>query len=351
MEELLKSWDGESLITTFDRAAEAWIIIAIHSTILGPATGGTRMKVYGNLSEAVIDAQRLSAGMTYKWAAAGLDMGGGKAVIAVGPDMNAGERRPLLLRYGTLLNRLKGLFLTGPDSGTSVADMDLIGSKAPDYVFGRSVEAGGAGDPGPFTARGVLEALEVTAGQLFDDRSLKGKRIVVQGVGSVGLALARLLLEAGADVCFSDTDSQAVRQCREELGFEMISPDAIYDLDCDFFVPCALGGILNEKTIPRLRCQAVVGAANNQLGVPEDAQRLLKRGILYAPDFVVNCGGAVAITGMETRGWSEAEATSRVREAVNTNLITIYTMSDAQGITTDQAALRLAKNRLRNTQV
>ena len=346
MEELLRNWDGENLIVTYDRPAKTWIIIAVHSTVLGPAVGGTRMKTYTDLGEAVLDAQRLAAGMTYKWAAAGSDMGGGKAVLFVPEEMTGDDRTALLERYGDLVQKLRGLFMTGPDLGTSVADMDVIGQRAPSYIFGRSTAFGGAGDPAPFTALGVFTAIEVTAKQLFSETSVREKRVVIQGAGSVGRNLARMLSEAGAEVLFTDVDESAVQYGRDELGLTFIPTDEVYDVQCDIFAPCAIGGIISASTIDRLNCRAVVGGANNQLVKPEDAANLRARGILYAPDFVANCGGAVAITGIETTGWTREQAAEKVRKSVRENLLKIYELSSSQDISTDQAACLLAEMRL-----
>jgi len=346
VEELLRNWDGENLIVTYDRPAKTWIIIAVHSTVLGPAVGGTRMKTYTDLGEAVLDAQRLAAGMTYKWAAAGSDMGGGKAVLFVSEEMTGDDRTALLERYGDLVQKLRGLFMTGPDLGTSVADMDVIGQRAPSYIFGRSTAFGGAGDPAPFTALGVFTAIEVTAKQLFSETSVREKRVVIQGAGSVGRNLARMLSEAGAEVLFTDVDESAVQYGRDELGLTFIPTDEVYDVQCDIFAPCAIGGIISASTIDRLNCRAVVGGANNQLVKPEDAANLRARGILYAPDFVANCGGAVAITGIETTGWTREQAAEKVRKSVRENLLKIYELSSSQDISTDQAACLLAEMRL-----
>ncbi len=346
VETLLRDWDGESLILTYDPPSEAWIIIAIHSTVLGPAAGGTRMKHYANLEEAIVDAHRLAAGMTYKWAVAGVAMGGGKAVLAVKQGMGDGDRKELLNRYGALLQKLGGVFLTGPDLGTSVEDMDVIGQLARPYVFGKSPAAGGAGDPAPFTALGVYSAMEVTAEYLFGEATLEGRRVVIQGIGSVGRALAGMLCDARAEVLISDLDDEAIDRCSGDLGLTNITPAEVYGVKCDFFAPCAIGGVLNEDTIPRLDCLAVVGAANNQLAAAGDALSLLQRGILYAPDFVANCGGAMAITGMETMGWKREKAADLVRQSVRENLAKIYNNSGSQGITTHDAALALARERL-----
>jgi leucine dehydrogenase len=307
------------------------------------------MKPYPNLEAAVEDAQRLAAGMSHKWAAAGLDAGGGKAVIAVPPHLDPDARTQLLSRYGALIHQLRGLFLTGPDSGTTSQDMDLIGEQAGPYVFCRTPAAGGSGDPGVFTALGVLAAIQTTAEQLFGGPSLAGKRVMVQGVGSVGRELLRLLDQAGAEILFSDVNQAAIRHFRDELGLDFVPPDEVYEVPCHIFSPCALGAVLNQETIPRLRCRAVVGSANNQLATPEDGVRLQERGILYAPDFVANSGGAIAAPGIETQGWSRAEAEERLVAAIKSNLVQIFELAAVEEITPDAAARRLAERRLAGT--
>ena len=346
MDSLMRKWDGENVIIHFDRPTEAWIFVAIHSTQLGPAIGGTRMKSYPDLQAALLDAQRLAGGMTYKWASAGIDGGGGKAVIAIPPDLDPQTRPELLRRYGTFVHKLRGLFLTGPDLGTSSADMDIIAETGDPYVFGRTPEAGGAGNPAPFTAMGVFTSIKLTAERLFGDSSLAGKRVLVQGVGSVGLELIELLHEAGADILFSEVNENAIRHFRDKIGLQFVPTDKVYDRPCDIFAPCALGGVLNVKTIPRLHCRAVAGGANNQLGKPEDATRLEKEQILYAPDFISNSGGAIAIIGMETKGWSRDEAMERVIQSVKDNLSQAFELAATQGCSTDAAARRLAEMRL-----
>ncbi len=350
MDSLLKEWDGESVIIRFDRPTRAWIFIAIHSTRLGPAIGGTRMKPYPNVQAALLDALRLAGGMTYKWAAAGFDAGGGKAVIAIPADLDPQERVKLLRRYGSFVRKHKGLFLTGPDLGTSSADMDIIAETGDPYIFARTPAGGGAGNPGPFTALGVFASMQVIANRLFDDSTLGGKRVLVQGVGSVGRELIELLRQAGSEVLFSDVEETTIGDFRDGLGLQFVPADQVYDGPCDIFAPCALGGILNEKTIPRLRCRAVAGAANNQLAHPEDAERLRDRGILYAPDFISNSGGAIAIIGMETRGWSREQAKEKVTQTIKTNLSQIFELGETEGITTDEAARRLAEKRLAETE-
>ncbi len=342
----LAGWSGESLVTRFDPETGAWIFVALHSARLGPPTGGTRMREYLDLGAARVDAMRLAEGMTYKWAVAGFPRGGGKAVIAVPRDLDAAARPGLLRRYGGLIRGLSGRFWTGGDVGTSSADMDVIAETGAPYVFSRTLARGGAGDSGAFTALGVFAAMETVCERLFGDRSLEGHRVLVQGTGSVGGALIDRLAAAGAIVSFSELDEAAVRRYRDERGLAFIAPEAVFDAECEIFAPCALGGVLNATTIPRLSCRAVVGAANNQLAAPEDAERVRARGILYAPDFAVNAGGAVGITGIEAMGWSAERAEHEVRR-IGATLRGVFEVSDATGVTTDAAARVIAAERLR----
>jgi leucine dehydrogenase len=345
VESLIRQWDGESVLIRFDQPTGAWIIVAIHSTHLGPATGGTRMKSYPNLKEALRDALNLAAGMTYKFAAADFRRGGAKAVIALPPDFNQEERSGLLRRYGAFIHQLGGLYETGPDLGTSPADMDIIAETGAPYVFCRTPEKGGAGDSGPATALGVFSGMQAVCEQLFGDASLAGRRVLVQGAGSVGVQLIDLLKKAGAEVLFSDVDQDTIRHFRDTLKLPFIPAEDVYDIPCDIFAPCALGGILNQDTIPRLKCLAVAGGANNQLAEPNDAQKLSQKGILYAPDYVINFGGAIAITGIESMGWSLSEAEGHVR-SVKQTLKRIFRISAAENISTDTAARRIAESRL-----
>jgi glutamate dehydrogenase/leucine dehydrogenase len=346
MESLIRGWPGESVIIHFDQATGAWIFIAIHSTRLGPAIGGTRMKRYPTPRAALQDALNLAAGMTYKFAVAGFPGGGGKAVIAIPPDLNPDSRLELLRRYGKLIHQLGGLFQTGPDVGTSSADMDVIAETGAPYVFSLTPAAGGAGDSGPYTALGVLTGIQITCDQLFGDDSLAGRRILVQGAGNVGRELIKLLQQNKAEIMFSDIDGNTIQHFRDELGLQFVAADAVYDTPCDIFAPCALGSILNKDTIPRLKCRAVAGAANNQLASPDDPYRLQQRQILYAPDFVLNIGGAMAITGMEARGWSRSKAEAKVIQSVRENLPQVFQTATSEGITTEAAARRLAETRL-----
>lgn len=345
MQHLIEAWDGEEVVVRRDRRTGAWIFVAIHSTTLGAAVGGTRMKPYESVDDALGDALRLARGMSYKWAAAGFDAGGGKAVIGVPEDLDTAERDPLLRRYAALVGTLGGLFMTGPDSGTTSRDMDLIAEVAPGSAFCRTVPAGGSGNPAPYTALGVFTAMQATALRTFGEASLAGRRVLVQGVGSVGRELIGLLAEAGAEVLASELTSSGAAWAAE-AGARVVDPAAAVGTSCDVFAPCALGGVVSAATIPLLDCGAVVGAANNQLGTPEDADLLQERGIVYAPDFVANCGGAIAALGIETRGWTPEATRSRIVAAVEDNLGEIFDMADGAGISTDTAARRLAERRL-----
>ena len=346
MESLLREWDGETVVVRYDRPTGSWIFIAVHSTRLGPAAGGTRMKSYPDVPAALKDAFRLAEGMSYKFATPGMPFGGAKAVIAVPPDLDPNSRPDLLRRFGSLVHQLGGLFYTGPDVGTSSEDMDVIAETGAPYIFARTPAAGGAGSPGPFTALGVFTGIQAACEHLFGEAPLKGRRVLVQGTGSVGGALIEHLCAAGADVMFSEVDEGAVHRFRDELGLKVVSPEAVYSTECDIFAPCALGGILNEGTIPQLKCRAVAGGANNQFARPEDAERLLKRGILYAPDYVINVGGAMAVIGMETQGWTREKAENEVVESVRRALRQIFEKAETEHTTTDAAACRIAEERL-----
>lgn len=346
MEALLRDWNGETVIIHYDKPSGAWIFIAIYSTRLGMAAGGTRMKSYPSVRAALQDAMRLAEGMTYKFATPGMPFGGGKAVISVPAGLERESRSALLRRYGALIHQLGGLFSTGPDVGTSPADMDIIAETGAPYVFARTPAAGGSGDPGPFTARGVFAGIEVVCEHLFDKPSVKGHRVLVQGAGDVGRNVIKFLREAGADVVFSEVDEGAIRTFRDEFGLEFVPTESVYTTACDIFAPCALGGVLNATTIPQLKCRAVAGGANNQLESQEDAERLRARDILYAPDYVINVGGAMAVLGIEIQGWTHEKAVKEVVGSVQRTLRQIFRVSGAEGTTTEVAARQIAEERL-----
>lgn len=346
MESLIRKWDGETVIVHYDRPTGAWIFIAIHSTRLGPAAGGTRMKSYHDVKAALLDALRLSEGMTYKFAIPGMPFGGGKSVIAIPSDFAEQVRPELLQRHGALIQQLGGLFFTGPDVGTSSEDMDLIAETGAPYVFSRTVAAGGSGSPGPFTALGVFTGMQAVCEHLFGDMSLMKRKVLVQGTGSVGRALIKYLRTAGAEIMFSDVDEDAVRLFRDEFKLRFIPAEVVYQTECDIFAPCALGAVLNADTISQLKCRAVAGCANNQLADPKDAKRLSDRNILYAPDYVINVGGAMGIMGMETKGWAKDKAEREIAGNVRGVLRRIFKLATTEDITTETAARRIAEERL-----
>jgi leucine dehydrogenase len=304
------------------------------------------MKSYPDTQAALQDVLRLAEGMAYKYAVPNLPWGGGKTVIALPPDFDPASRPALLRRYGALIHQLGGLFYTGPDVGTSSADMDIIAETGDPYVFARTPDAGGAGSSGPYTAVGVFAGIQAACEHVFGEASLMGQRVLVQGAGSVGQTLIEQLCEAGADVAFSDVDDDTIQRVRNELGLAFVPHEAVYAWECDVFSPCALGGVLDARTIPDLRCKIVAGGANNQLSSPEDADRLHARGILYAPDYVVNVGGAMGILGLETLDWSPQQAEEEVAESVRTALRRVFDLAEKEGITTEAAARRIAKERL-----
>lgn len=312
LQEQIESWEGECVVVRHDAPTGAWVFIAVHDRTLGMAMGGCRMRVYPTPAEGLRDAQRLAAGMTLKWAGIEFPLGGGKAVLAVPRPLQGADREGLLLRFGDLVEGLGGMYGTGVDLGTTPADMEVVGRRT-SRVAGRPPAAGGAGDPGPWTALGVFEGMKVAAAHALGSADLAGRTVLVQGVGGVGSPLADLLREAGATVLVSDRDADRARATAERVGGTTVGADEAYDAPCDIFAPCAVGGVLNASTVPRLRCRVVAGSANNQLEGDEDAARLAGRGILYVPDFILNAGGAVAHGILEFLDWDEAEVEPRVR--------------------------------------
>jgi leucine dehydrogenase len=336
-EGLLTAWDGEHAVVRFDPESGAWIFVCLHSTVRGPAGGGTRMRVYPTPADGLADAMRLSSAMTRKMAAAGMRRGGGKGVLAV-PELPAGEpRKRLLRRYGELVASLGGSYRTAGDMNISPEDLDVVG-EACSWVYGTSH---GGGNSGRGTARGCLHAIRATVEHLFGSPDLAGRSVLVQGTGSVGSILARELAESGARVLVSDVDE--VRA--SATGFETVEAERVVETEVDVYSPCAIGGTLNAQSIPDLACRAVVGCANNQLAEPEDAERLAERGILYAPDFIVNAGGIVQLIGLEDEGWDEAQLEERLA-GIGDTLRALFTEADAEGITPDEAAERLVARRL-----
>lgn len=343
-EELLERWDGEAAIVRRDRAADAWIFICVHSTRRGPAGGGTRMKVYASAADGLQDAMRLSAAMTRKLAVAELPLGGGKGVIAVS-DIPAGQgRRALLHRYGELIESLGGTYRTSSDMNTGEEDMDVIGERTR-YVFGRSPAAGGAGNPADPTALGVFHGIRASLSEAFGSDDLRGRTVLVQGAGGVGSQLAVYAGGKGAFVRIADVDAERARAVAARVGGDVVPADRILEAEADVYAPCAIGGVLTPDTASQLRCRIVAGSANNQLAEPEAADILRARGILYAPDYVINAGGAIALVGLEQLGWSEAEVEAALAR-IGVTLQAVYRRSEELGVSTAAAADALADERL-----
>ncbi|HVL81731.1 MAG TPA: Glu/Leu/Phe/Val dehydrogenase dimerization domain-containing protein [Actinomycetota bacterium] len=332
----------ERVLFASDPAAGLRSIIAIHSTRLGPALGGTRCRPYATEEEALTDVLRLAEGMTWKAAAAGLDLGGGKAVIIADPQRDKTEA--LLRAYGRAVESLGGRYITSVDVGTTTPDLDEVRTQTR-WVVGTSPFHGGHGDPSPFTAQGVANAIRSCLYHLHRDQSMAGRRVVIQGVGKVGQSLAGICAAEGAEVVVSDVDLDAVGRTVATHGVRTCTPDEALTTDCDVFAPCALGGVISSATIPSLSARIVCGAANNQLATPDDAQRLQDAGVLYAPDFIVNAGGLICVAD-ELSGWNAARVSARVDRIGRTLLDVLHLASD-RGLTTADAAVEYAKQRIR----
>ena len=275
------------------------MFVGVHSTVLGPAVGGTRMRVYPTPADGLARRAAAVGGDDQKLAGAGMPRGGGKAVLAV-PELPTGEaRQRLLRRYGELVASLGGTYRTAGDMNIKPEDLDVVAETCP-WVYGAT---GRGGNSGPGTARGVFHAIRATVEHVFGSPELAGRRVLVQGAGAVGANLARELAEAGARVLVSDVDEARAAA----TGCETVAPDAVFGFEVDVFAPCAVGAILNSETIPLLNCRAVAGGANNQLAEPADAERLRERGILFAPDYVVNSGGMIYLIGLEDEGGTRAD--------------------------------------------
>jgi leucine dehydrogenase len=335
--------DGyEQIVYCADDHSGLRAIIAIHSTALGPALGGTRFYPYDTEEQALVDVLRLAKGMTYKAAAAGLDLGGGKAVIIGDPRRIKSEE--LLRAYGRFVETLGGRYITAEDVGTALEDMDTVRRESR-WVTGCSKTYGGSGDPSPVTAYGVLQGIKACALEVFGDAELKGRTVALQGVGKVGHALCGYLVEEGADVTIADIDVDNLGKAVADFGVKTTQLATIHQMETDIFAPCALGGGINDDTISELRCKIIAGAANNQLEREEHGEKLRDLGILYAPDFVINAGGLINVED-ELRGYDRERAMSRV-DSIYKALQLIFTMSRERNISTARAAMEYAEDRIR----
>ena len=328
----------EQVVVCHDKASGYKGIIAIHDTTLGPALGGTRFWSYATDAEAVTDALRLSRGMTYKNAVAGLNLGGGKSVI-IG-DNKTVSREMIFRAHGRFVESLGGRYVTAEDVGTSPSDMDYVHMET-DYVAGL---AGLSGDPSPVTAHGVFRAIQASAKARWGSDDLAGRTISLQGCGHVGYYLAKELAAAGAKLVVSDIDPAKIRMVVDATGARVVDPDEIYAVQADIFAPCALGGIINDDTLPQLKVEIVAGGANNQLLEPRHGDRLEEMGLLYAPDYVVNSGGLIQVAE-EIEGFQFERARTKAARIFDTTR-RVFRLAAEEGVPPAVAADRLAERRM-----
>lgn len=336
--ELMGQHEHEQVVFCYEPAANYRGIIAIHDSTLGPALGGTRFWNYKSDQEALIDVLRLARGMTYKAAVTGLNLGGGKAVIIGDPKT---KRREALFRaHGRFVESLKGRYITAEDVGVGVDDMDFVQMET-EHAAGI---AGRSGDPSPVTAFGVYRGIKAAAKERYENDSLEGLTIAVQGLGHVGYHLCSDLAAEGARLIVTDIDEERIQRVVKDFDAESVAPDRIYGVDAQIFAPCALGAAVNDETITQFKFEIVAGSANNQLAEDRHGDELTKRGILYAPDYVVNAGGLINVYG-ELNGWT-AERSKRKAGEIYDTLGQLFELAREQGIPTHVAADRLAERRI-----
>lgn len=332
----------EQVVFCQDRDAGLQAIIAIHDTTLGPSLGGTRMWPYQTQAEALDDVLRLSHGMTYKAAAAGLNLGGGKAVIIGDPEKDKSEM--LFRAFGRFVEGLAGRYITAEDVGTDVRDMEWVRMET-NWVTGISEALGGSGDPSPVTARGVYHGIKACTEQVFGTKSLKGLKVAIQGIGHVGFSLAEFLHHEKAFLYVTDIHEDRMKRAVEEFGATPVAADKIYDVPADIFAPCALGAIINDKTIPRFKSKIIAGGANNQLADEVRHGKILQeRGILYAPDYVINAGGLINVAN-EIEGYNREKALKQA-EGIYHILKQVLQLAKKENLPTAEASNRLAERRI-----
>ncbi|NBJ70211.1 MULTISPECIES: Glu/Leu/Phe/Val dehydrogenase [Clostridia] len=335
--------DYEQVVFCQDKNSGLKAIIVIHDTTLGPALGGTRMWTYETEEAALEDALRLAKGMTYKNAAAGLNLGGGKTVIIGDPKT---DKNPEMFRaFGRYIQGLNGRYITAEDVGTTVHDMDLIHMET-DFVTGISPESGSSGNPSPVTGYGVYKGMKAAAKEAFGDDSLTGKTIAVQGVGNVAYALCEHLHKEGARLVVTDINQAAIQRAVDDFAAEAVEPDAIYDVNCDIYAPCALGATINDETIPRMKAKVIAGSANNQLKESRHGDMIHKQGIIYAPDYVINSGGVINVAD-ELQGYNYDRAMKKV-ETIYDSLQKVFSIAKRDHIPTYLAADRMAEERIKS---
>lgn len=335
---LIEEHGHEQVVFCHEPACGYRGIIAIHDTTLGPALGGTRFWNYGCEQDALVDALRLSRGMTYKAAVAGLNLGGGKSVI-IG-DPRTLRREAIFRAHGRFIESLGGRYITAEDVGTSETDMEFVHMET-SHVSGLP---GASGDPSPLTAFGTYRGIKAAARAHYGSDDLRGRRVAVQGLGHVGYHLCRYLHAEGAALVVTDIDPERVTRVVDEFDADAVAPELIYDVEAEVYAPSALGATLNDETIPRLRVEIIAGAANNVLAEARHGDEIHERGILYAPDFVINAGGLISVYG-EVQGWTAERAMRQAGEIYHT-LLRLFALSREEGIPTHQAALRIATERI-----
>jgi leucine dehydrogenase len=338
----LSNLEHEQIVFCSRPEAGLKAIIAIHNTTLGPALGGTRMWNYASESEAIRDVLRLSRGMTYKSAISGLNLGGGKAVI-IG-DARSEKTEPMFRAFGRFVDGLGGRYITAEDVGMTEKEMEWIFSETK-FVTGIPKELGGSGNPSPVTAYGVYMGIKASAKRAYGSDSLEGKKIAIQGAGSVASHLAHYISKENAKLFITDIFEEKAKKLADEVGAEMVKPDDIYTLDVDIFSPCALGGVVNDDTIDHLKCDIVAGGANNILDDEEKhGQQLIKKGVLYAPDYVINAGGLINVAS-ELEGYNESLAMNKASRIYDT-VLNIFDYADTHNIPTIRASNALAEKRI-----
>lgn len=339
----LEQGEHEQVVYGYDRASGLKAIIALHNTALGPGFGGTRIMKYASDQDALTDVLRLSRAMTYKNSAAGIDFGGGKAVIVA--DARKEKNEDLLRAFGKMINTLNGRYITGVDIGTTEEDMVVI-SKETKCCVALPESYGGVGSTSAVTAYGVFHGIKAAADIVFGTASLKNKSIAIQGLGNVGFVLARYLIEEGATVIGADVNEDCINRAVKELSIDIVTPDQIYDQPVDIFSPCALGGVLNDQSIPRLKCKLIAGAANNQLDEDEKHYAMLNdKGIAYGVDYILNAGGVIA-NSHQFIGYIRERAYHEVYTNISKNIDKVFKIAERDQISTIEAAKNLAEHRL-----
>lgn len=340
--EKMYSMGHEEVVFFQDKTCGLRAIVAIHDTTLGPALGGTRMWPYESEEDALVDVLRLSRGMTYKAAVSGLNLGGGKAVIIGDPRKDKSEA--LFRSFGRFIESLNGRYITAEDVNTNVDDIEHIFTET-NFVTGVAQQYGGSGNPAPYTALGVFRGIEAAVTKKYGQRSLQGRSVAIQGVGAVGYELAHLLHEAGATLFYTDINEKSIAMMKESFPqAKFVESKNIFSTECDIYAPCALGASINDETIPQLRCQIVAGAANNQLKEDRHGGVLREKGIIYAPDYLINAGGVMNVS-IEFEGWADSKS-RRMIDTIYDKTLEVFRISDEQNIPVNKAADVMAEKRI-----